>query len=198
MPGWTSNLRARCWKWWLRHASRSSRKQIAAVTGLDAEKELPPLLGRLAAFVPVREGRYSLFHRSLFEWLTGWDTQQDQSLAGPYHLSLQDGHKRLADWGWAEYGRGIQNASPYCLRHLVAHLHEADRNDRARTVLLDFDWLQAKLAATDVNALIADYARCQLQRRCSAALGTRVVQECVHTRAGSWDPGQLPSQLRSH
>ena len=30
-----------------------SRKQIAAVTGLDVEKELPPLLGRLAAFVPV-------------------------------------------------------------------------------------------------------------------------------------------------
>jgi hypothetical protein len=60
-----------------------TRKQIAAVTGLDAEKELPPLLGRLSAFVPVRDGRYSLFHRSLFEWLTGCDTQQDQAFAGP-------------------------------------------------------------------------------------------------------------------
>jgi WD domain, G-beta repeat/APAF-1 helical domain len=140
-------------------AARESltRKQIAAVTGLDAEKELPPLLGRLTAFVPVREGRYSLFHRSLFEWLTGWDTQQDQAFAGPYHVSLRDGHKRLADWGWAEYERGLQNASLYCLRHLVAHLHEADRNDQVRTVLLDFDWLQAKLEASDVNTLIADY-----------------------------------------
>jgi WD40 repeat protein len=133
-----------------------SRKQIAAVTGLDAEKELPLLLGRLAAFVPVREGRYSLFHRSLFEWLTGWDAQ-DQSFAGLYHLSLQEGHKRLADWGWAEYARSVENTSLYCLRHLIAHLHEADRNDQARTVLLDFDWLQAKLEASDVNALIADY-----------------------------------------
>jgi len=35
-----------------------SRKQTVGVTGLDAEKELPRLLGRLAAFVPVREGRY--------------------------------------------------------------------------------------------------------------------------------------------
>ena len=95
-----------------------SRKQIAAVTGLDAEKELPPLLGRLAAFVPVREGRYSLFHRSLFEWLTGWDTQQDQSFAGHYHLSLQEGHKRLADWGWAEYEHGVTKDHLYCLRHL--------------------------------------------------------------------------------
>jgi hypothetical protein len=41
-------------------AARESltRKQIAVVTGLDAEKALP-LLGRLAAFVPLREGRYS-------------------------------------------------------------------------------------------------------------------------------------------
>jgi hypothetical protein len=54
--------------------------------------------------------------------LTGWDTQQDQAFAGPYHLSLQEGHKRLADWGWAEYGRGVQNASLYCFRHLVAQM----------------------------------------------------------------------------
>src|SRR5262249_40910310 len=86
-----------------------TRKQIAAVTALDAEKELPPLLGRLSAFLPVREGRYSLFHRSLFEWLTGWDAQQDQPFAGPYHVSLQDGHKRLADRGWTEYKGGVQN-----------------------------------------------------------------------------------------
>ena len=94
-------------------AARESltRKQIAAVTGLDAEKELPALLG-LTAFVPVREGRYSLFHRSLFEWLTGWDTKQDQAFAGLYHLSLQDGHKRLADWGWAEYERRHHKRAP--------------------------------------------------------------------------------------
>jgi WD40 repeat protein len=133
-----------------------SRNQIAAVIGLDAEEELPSL-DRLAAFVPVREGRYALFHRSLYEWLTGWDTQQDQTLAGHYHLSLREGHKRLADRGWAEYERGVLNTSPYFLRHLVAHLHEAGRNGQARTLLLDFDWLQAKLKASDVNALIADY-----------------------------------------
>ena len=165
--------------------------QIAACANLDAEKELPPLLGRLAAFVPVREGRYSLFHRSLFEWLTGWDAQQ-QPLAGSYHLSLKDGHKRLAGWGWAEYQRGVQNASLYCLRHLVAHLHEADRNDQARMVLLDFEWLQAKLAATDTNALIADYARCDLQEGALQRL-ERALSRSAHILAQ--DPGQLPSQL---
>jgi hypothetical protein len=134
-----------------------TRPQIAGVTGLDAEKELPPLLRRLAAFVPVREGRYSLFHRSLFDWLTGWDVQLDQPLTESYGVSLKKGRVRFADWGWAEYGRGVQYVSSYGFRHLVAHLHEAGRNEQARTVLLDFNWLQIKLEVTDVNALIADY-----------------------------------------
>jgi hypothetical protein len=168
-----------------------TRKQIAAVTGLDAERDLPPLLGRLAAFVPVREGRYSLFHRSLFEWLTGWDTQQDQSFAGPYHVSLRDGHKRLADWGWAEYARGVQNASLYCLRHLVAHLHEADRNDQVRTVLLDFDWLQAKLEASDVNALITDYDYLPEDKDLETVQS--VLRHSAHILA--LNPQELPGQL---
>jgi WD40 repeat protein len=134
-----------------------SRKQIATATGLDAEKILPSLFGRLAAFVPVREGRYSLFHRSLFEWLTGWDTQQDQSFAGYYYLSLQEGHKRLANWGWAECQHGITKDHLYCLRHLPTHLAEVGRDDDLRSLLLNFNWLQTKLEATDPNALIADY-----------------------------------------
>jgi WD40 repeat protein len=168
-----------------------TRKQIAAVSGLDAEKELPLLLGRLAAFVPIREGSYSLFHRSLFEWLTGWDTQQDQSFAGPYHVSLQEGHKRLANWGWAEYERGVQHTSLYCFRHLLAHLHEVDRNDRARTVLLDFNWLQAKLISTDINALIADYDFLPEDK------DLRLVQSVIRLSAHILvrDPRQLAGQL---
>ena len=134
-----------------------TRKQIAAVTGLNAEKELPPLFGRLAAFVPVREGRYALFHRSLFEWLTGWDTQQDQTFAGPYHLSLHEGHRLLVDWCWAEYQHGITKEHLYCLRHLPTYFAEDGRDGDLRTLLLDFNWLQKKLEATDTNALIADY-----------------------------------------
>jgi WD40 repeat protein len=168
-----------------------SRKQIAAVIGLDAEKELPSLLGRLAAFLLVREERYSLFHRSLFEWLTGWDIEQDQSFAGLYHLSLQEGYKRLTDWCWAEYALGVQNASLYCLRHLVVHLHEADRNDQVRTVLLDFDWLQAKLEASDVNGLIADYDYLPEDK------DLKVVQSAIRLSAHVLvrDPRQLAQQL---
>ena len=133
------------------------REQIAAATGLDPDGELIPILSRLASFVPASARHYALFHRSIFDWLTGWDTEEDRPFAGPYHVSLDRGQRRLAEWCWADYERGLKEGSLYSRRHLVAHLHEAGRDQDARGVLLDFKFLQAKLEATDVNALIADY-----------------------------------------
>ena len=140
-------------------AARESlnREQIAAASGLDAEEDLPVILSRLASFVPASEGRYAFFHKSLSDWLTGWDNRQDQPFAGPYHLNLQKGWIRLANWCWAEYQRGSLNISSYCLRHLPAHLHQVGRDEALRNVLSDFNFLQRKLEATDARALIADY-----------------------------------------
>jgi WD40 repeat protein len=45
----------------------------------------------------------------------------------------------------------------YLWRHLSYHLLAADRNGELRKLLLDFDYLQAKLKATDANALLGDY-----------------------------------------
>ena len=133
------------------------REQIAAAAGLDAEEELPSILSRLASFVPASEGRYAFFHKSLSDWLTGWDTRYDQPFAGPYHVNLQKGWIRLANWCWAEYQRGFPNISLYCLRHLPAHLRQVGRDQALWTVLSDFNFLQGKLEATDSGALIADF-----------------------------------------
>jgi hypothetical protein len=117
--------------------------------------------------------------------------RQPDNTHGIYHLSLQDGHKCLADWGWAEYGRGVQSASLYCFRQLVAHLHEADRNDQVRTVLLDFDWLQGKLETCEVNALIEDYA--YLPEDKDLQLVQSSIRLSAHVLAR--DPAQLAGQL---
>jgi hypothetical protein len=45
----------------------------------------------------------------------------------------------------------------YGFRHLSQHLARSGRNETLREMLFDFGWLQAKLNATDANALIADY-----------------------------------------
>ena len=134
-----------------------NREQIAAASGLDAEEDLPLALSRLASFVPASEGRYAFFHKSLSDWLTGWDNRQDQPFAGSYHLNLEKGSVRLANWCWAEYQRGSLNISSYSLRHLPAHLHQVGRDEALRNVLSDFNFLQRKLEATDARALIADY-----------------------------------------
>jgi WD40 repeat protein/serine/threonine protein kinase len=134
-----------------------TREQIAAATHLDPEEELPPILLHLASFVPPSLGRYALFHKSLFDWLTGWDMKQDQPFAGAYHLILQKGQARLADSCWAEYQVGCSQISLYCLRHLPAHLRQLGRDQLLSTLLGDFNFLQAKLESTDPSALIADY-----------------------------------------
>src|SRR5580693_1353510 len=45
----------------------------------------------------------------------------------------------------------------YAWRWTVYHLVQTGRKDERRRLLLDFDYLQAKLSTTDANGLIADY-----------------------------------------
>ena len=168
-----------------------TRKQIAAVTGLDAEEDLPRILSGMATFVPACEARYAFFHKSLFDWLTGWDTQLDRPFAGSYYVSLKQGNARLADWCWVEYQHGPERVSVYCLRHLPFHLHKTDRDEDARIVLLDFDFLQAKLKSTDASALIADY------EYFPKAADLRFVQSAIRLSANvlDRDPWELAGQL---
>ncbi|MGH9139989.1 MAG: NB-ARC domain-containing protein, partial [Vicinamibacterales bacterium] len=62
-------------------------------------------------------------------------------------------HGRLID------GLGDPYSLPdaYAWRELAFHLRGAGRADELRTLLLDFRWLEAKLRATDIHALIADF-----------------------------------------
>ena len=118
--------------------------EIAAVTGLDLDYALPPLLDRLAAYLPDRDGRRAVFHKSFADWLT---ETQDPRPAGRFFVSLRRGHIHLADWCWAEYRRGAKKMSPYALRHLPAHLTEATRWDELASLLRDLPFLEAKAGA---------------------------------------------------
>ncbi len=168
-----------------------TREQIAAATGLDPEEELLGVLSRLASFVPASEGRYAVFHKSLFDWLSGWDKPKDQPFAGAYHVNLQKGSAHLADWCWAQYQRDSSQISPYCVRHLPAHLHQVGRDQLLSTVLRDFHFIQAKLEATDASALIADYE--YLPAKADLRLVQLAIQLSAHVLAR--DCRQLGSQL---
>jgi hypothetical protein len=53
--------------------------------------------------------------------------------------------------GWGHLKK-LSNA--YAWRSISYHLTQAGRTNELRHLLLSFDWLQAKLAATDVESLI--------------------------------------------
>jgi apoptotic protease-activating factor 1-like protein len=61
-------------------------------------------------------------------------------------------HLRLLQ-GW----NALPKLDSYAWRWVSYHLAQAGRKDDLRQLLLNFEYLAAKLAATDTNALIADY-----------------------------------------
>jgi WD40 repeat protein len=68
-------------------------------------------------------------------------------------------HTRLIDAYAARYPQGFASghSDGYYFQQLPSHLYSAGRLSELRDLLLDFRWLEAKLAATGVNALLSDY-----------------------------------------
>ena len=108
---------------------------LQAASGLE-QSALASVLKKLAGFLPQRsDKRFAFFHKSVRDWLDAETVDSDfgEPIAGRFAINVRFGRTALADCVWTEYERGVQNASPYCLRHIIAHLHEAERNDQART-----------------------------------------------------------------
>jgi len=135
------------------------RSELAAVTGLDAEIDLVPMLGRMASLVPPRDGHYSPFHKTLTEWLTGWDSELDQPVAGAYYISARRGHRLWANVLHQRYAKGPAAWDVQLRRYLPIHLAGAEQWDEVAGVLLDLRFLEAKVRGpgTTVFDLVADF-----------------------------------------
>ena len=68
------------------------------------------------------------------------------------HRDLIDAYRSNCPGGWSS---GPDDG--YFFQHLPYHLSEAGLGDELRGLLLDLDWLEAKLRATDVVQLLADF-----------------------------------------
>jgi len=106
---------------------------------LEAEERIERFdsLSLLRLNLPTRTFR---FHEVMRSYLR-------RQIADPAAL-----HGRLVD-AWGDPRR---LADDFAWRWLPFHLVAAGRSETLRSLLLDFDWLQAKLAATDVMAVVAD------------------------------------------
>jgi hypothetical protein len=71
------------------------------------------------------------YHKSLADWLT------DDGKAGPYFVSVMEGHRMLADYGWIEYQRGFEVVSQFISSSLPRHLAASSRWPELQCILTD-------------------------------------------------------------
>jgi WD40 repeat protein len=79
----------------------------------------------------------------------------------------------------------------YALRWLPWHLGKASRDPARRALLVDFEWMMAKLKGTYIQSLIADYD--YLPKEADLRTVQFVLRQSAHILAGN--PKELPSQL---
>ena len=160
-----------------------SAQAAGAALGRDPF-EVEQDLEQVAVFFPRREGKYAVYHKSLGDWLIG---RAGESMA--YRVNLAAGHRTLADLCLAHWREG--QLDPYGLAHLPVHLKESGREEELRALLLDYRWLQDKLAAWGVQALIQDYDLLPGDRHLQLVQGALRLAAHVLAR----DLEQLASQL---
>ncbi len=96
-------------------------------------------------------------------------------------------HSRLVD-AWTDW---MHLPDTYAWRWLTWHLVRAKRAVDVERILWDPAWLQAKLAHTDVNALLSDFHRMNLDTE--GSLIEETIRLSSHILAK--DPRQFPSQM---
>jgi WD40 repeat protein len=162
-------------------------KQLDGGLGDADWSNLLKQLSRLA-LVEMGSDRTVTLHDLLYDYNRGkLGVQQTASL----HNCLLDAYN---------HGPGPWHSVPddgYLYRHLSYHLPEAGRKEELRRLLFDFHWLLAKLEATDIAALIADYRSLPDDADLRLVRGALVLSAHILSRDKSQLAGQLTGRLLS-
>jgi len=131
--------------------------QLAHFTGIGQGK-IRQNLGVVRQFLDISDdghGRetFSVFHQSLRDYLLNEQRNID------FWCEAKEQHQRIVNYYMADdqSWHTKPTSDRYLWHHLAYHLNGASKTFELRALLFNFDWLQAKLAATDATALIADY-----------------------------------------
>lgn len=81
----------------------------------------------------------------------------------------------------------------YTFRNYIWHLTEAGEIEKAKQILLSFEWLESKLAATDINSLLKDFRFIKKHADRNIELLSRALKASSYILAE--DKNQLPVQL---
>ena len=116
-----------------------------------SQYEILELARHIGSLFPAVDGRVRPFHQSVRDWLT------KSQKSGPYCVDLGAGERRMADFAWRQYSSGVRTMAPYCVVHAPSHLAACHRKKELRELLLDSDWIEAKLRAGGIPGLLVDY-----------------------------------------
>ena len=144
---------------------------------LDAE-DLAQRLARLSLLKLDLERGVLRLHDVMRSWLAG-DLGAGREI-----------HDRLVN-AWPDWRNLPELPGEYAWRWLPWHLAQAERKQDIERILWDPEWMQAKLKATDVNALIADYEHVKPSAEMELIQGA--LRLSSHVLAA--DPGQFASQM---
>jgi WD40 repeat protein len=134
------------------------------------------------------DGRIQAFHKSVMDWLT------DAHRAGPYFVSVKEGHATLAAYGWQRFRENPARLPEYFLRHLPQHLLARSRWDELGELLTSWRFLEAKTEAglvfdlavdlsAAVKAVPADHQRLTILRLLEEAIRTDIHFLARHPKA---------------
>ena len=168
--------------------------QLANFTGVP-ETKMRQHLGVLLQFLDVIENEdeetYQIYHQSLRDYLL------DKKRSKDFWCAATDGHQAIADYYLRHHeGKWLQ-CDAYGLRHLPFHLSSTEQIEILKKLLLDFNWMWAKLNAIDVNAVIDDFDLLPDDRVLRLVQGAIRMSAHVLKEDGSQLAGHLLGRLMS-
>jgi WD40 repeat protein len=131
-----------------------SLAQLSAFSGIKAQlvnDVLVSLRELLDLNVADDSGTHRIFHTSFKDFLTDIKVNPD------FWVDPQDFHQQISSYYFNKYGGDWEECDRYGLQYLPSHLNGAGLTGKLRELLLDFNWLQAKLTALDVNSVLSDF-----------------------------------------
>src|SRR5271165_470646 len=158
-----------------------SRDDLINISETDALDDwtFEQTLERVRRFVlGSPDGGYALCHPRFHDYIA--NERIKEKAQEPYRERLLGYCSR-----WREH------KSKYALAHYPMHLVEVGRTSELKQLLFNLEWLQAKLVATNINALIADYD--YLPNESDLQLIQSAIRLSAHVLARHAQ--QLPAQL---
>ncbi|MBW2647649.1 MAG: hypothetical protein JRE23_16040 [Deltaproteobacteria bacterium] len=195
----------------LKHLNEDERARFGELAIFPEDVDIPlpaleKLWGMTGGLKPVHIRRLSqkLYHRlSLLQtYDAASQTIRLHDVVRKYLIKEQEEklpsiHERFLDSYGLKRWIDLPESESYFWDHLAYHLVEAGREEELQRLLFDFDWIWAKLTATDVNSLIANYDYLSDDSDLRQVQGATRMSAHVLARDKTQLAGQLLGRLQS-